>query len=112
MSKSHFDRVGIKNKMARASQLAQVRLSSAVLTDSNRFIPMDTGVLKASGRLENDNKQVAWNTPYAHRVYNLAETSIKTQKNPNAKPKWFEWAKALNIKGWMEIVQKTIKGEF
>ena len=110
MSKSHFDRVGIKNKMARASQLAQVRLSSAVLTDSNRFIPMDTGVLKASGRLENNNKQVAWNTPYAHRVYNLAESSIKTQKNPNAKPKWFEWAKALNIKGWIAIVQKTIKG--
>ena len=110
MSKSHFDMVGIKNKMARASQLAQVRLSSAVLTDSNRFIPMDTGMLKASGRLENDNKQVAWNTPYAHRVYNLAETSIKTQKNPNAKPKWFEWAKALNIKGWIEIVQKTIRG--
>lgn len=110
MSKSHFDRMGIKNKMARASQLAQVRLSSAVLTDSNRFIPMDTGVLKASGRLENQNKQVAWNTPYAHRVYNLAESSIKTQKNPNAKPKWFEWAKALNIKGWINIVQKTIKG--
>ena len=35
MSKSHFDRVGIKNKMARASQLAQFRLSSAVLSDSN-----------------------------------------------------------------------------
>lgn len=112
MSKSHFDRVGVKNKMARASQLAQIRLSSAVLSDSNRFIPMDTGVLKASGRLENQNKQVSWNTPYAHRVYNLAESSIKKQKNPNAKPKWFEWAKALNIKGWIDIVQKTIKGGF
>lgn len=110
MSKSHFDRVGVKNKMARANRLAQVRLSTAVLTDSNRFIPMDTGVLKASGRLENENKQVSWNTPYAHRVYNLAETSIKTQKNPNAKPKWFEWAKSLNIKNWVDLVQKTING--
>lgn len=112
MSKSHFDRIGVKNKMARACELAQVRLSSAVLSDSNRFIPMDTGVLKASGRIENQNKQVSWNTPYAHRVYNLAESSIKTQKNPNAKPKWFEWAKGLNMKGWMEIVQKTIRGAF
>ena len=112
MSKSHLDRVGIKNKMARANQLAQVRLSTAVLSDSNRFIPMDTGTLKAIGRLENNNKQVAWNTPYAHRVYNLAASSIKTQKNPNAKPKWFEWAKGLNIKNWIDIVQKTIKGSF
>ena len=110
MSESKFDRIGIKNKMARAHRLAQVRLSSAVLTDSNRFIPMDTGVLKSSGRLENENKQVSWNTPYAHRVYNLAESSIKTQKNPNAKPKWFEWAKSLNIKNWVDLVQKTIKG--
>lgn len=110
MNKSHFDKIGIKNKMARASSLAQLRLSSAVLTDSNRFIPMDTGVLKASGRLENQNKQVAWNTPYAHRVYNLGEQNIRKQKNPNAKPKWFEWAKALNIKGWIEVVEKTIKG--
>ena len=62
MSKSHFDRIGVKNKMARACELAQVRLSSAVLSDSNRFIPMDTGVLKASGRIENQNKQVSWNT--------------------------------------------------
>ena len=83
MSKSHFDRVGVKNKMARANRLAQVRLSTAVLTDSNRFITMDTGVLKASGRLENENKQVSWNTPYAHRVYNLAETSIKTEATRN-----------------------------
>ncbi|MBO7257565.1 MAG: minor capsid protein [Alphaproteobacteria bacterium] len=112
MSKSHFDRIGVKNKMARACELAQVRLSSAVLSDSNRFIPMDTGVLKASGRIENQNKHVSWNTPYSHRVYNLAESSIKTQKNPNAKPKWFEWAKGLNMKGWMEIVQKTIMGAF
>ena len=110
MSKSHFDRVGVKNKMARANRLAQVRLSTSLLTDSNRFIPMDTGVLKASGRLENENKQVSWNTPYAHRVYNLAETSIKTQKNPNAKPKWFEWAKSLNIKNWIDLVQKSING--
>ena len=112
MSKSHFDRVGIKNRMARANQLAQIRLSSAVLSDSNRFIPMDTGVLKASGRIENQNKQVSWNTPYAHRVYNLAESSIKTQKNPNAKPKWFEWAKGVNLKNWIDIVQKTIRGSF
>lgn len=112
MNKSNFDRIGIKNRMARVNQLAQVRLSSAVLSDSNRFIPMDTGMLKASGRIENNNKQVSWNTPYAHRVYNLGENSIKTQKNPNAKPKWFEWAKSLNIKGWTDIVQKTIRGAF
>ena len=112
MKKSYFDKAGVKNRMARVSRVAQARLSSAVLTDSNRFVPMDAGVLKASGRIENQNKQVSWNTPYAHRVYNLGETSIKTQKNPNAKPKWFEWAKSLNIKGWTEIVQKTMKEGF
>lgn len=110
MKKSYFDSIGIKNKMLRASKLAQYRVSAAVLSDSNRFIPMDTGVLKASGRLENENKQVAWNTPYAHRVYNLAENNIRQQKNPNAKPKWFEWAKSLNIKNWIELARKTIEG--
>ena len=110
--KSYINVIGIKNKMRKASELAQLRISTAVLGDSNRFIPMDTGILKASGRLENNNKQVAWNTPYAHRVYNLDESNIRKNKNPNAKPRWFEWAKSLNLKNWLLIAERTIKGMF
>lgn len=96
--------------MKGATALAQLRFSSAVLGDSNLFIPMDTGMLKASGRLENNNRQVSWNTPYAHRVYYMGEENIRTSKNPNAKPKWYEWAKSINFKNWLAIAEKTIKG--
>lgn len=99
----------IKSKYSGAKEKAQKELSNVVLNDSNMFIPMDTGTLRNSGRIEEDNTSVEWQTPYANRLYH-GDNFEFSKKNPNAKPRWFEHAKGLNIKNWVALVKK-IMGE-
>lgn len=104
-----FDTNAIMQKQVRAKALAQAALSAAVITDCTRFVPMRDGYLQKSVRTANDNKAVEWNTPYARYVYYMGAEHISVQKNPNARPEWFEWAKAQQLKSWIAIVDKTIK---
>lgn len=56
------------------------------------------GTLQESGYVNTDNSsqghvQIAFNTPYARRLYFHPEYNFRTADNPNAKGKWMEdWA--------------------
>lgn len=96
----------LNKKIDRATAL----LAKRVLDDSNIFIPLDTGELRASGRVEPD-KAVTWNTPYGQKVYYPERTGIHihTEKNPNATGHWFEVAKSLKLPEWVQLFGDNIK---
>lgn len=89
----------------------KVTLSEQVASDSNIYIPLDMGDLKASVLIHSDfeNGEVVWKTPYARRLYWNPEFNFSKAKNPNASGLWFEVAKSKHLSEWENIVIKGIK---
>lgn len=103
--KVNLDSIGIKNRLNGATERAQAKLDAQVLKDSNYYCPMDTGMLQKSAILSTviGSGVIRWNTPYAAEQY-YSKPNKSHQKNPNASCKWFEVAKAKNLKNWIRLV--------
>lgn len=111
MSKTvvNFDKTRVKTRINVKTGLAQMSLAQQVLKDSNYFIPKDSGDLEKSGVIASTAKEVTWSTPYARAQYHGLPNKSK-DKNPNARWKWFEAAKALKLKDWIALVKKVTHG--
>lgn len=107
--KCTFDRQSVLNQLSTPLELARRRLAERVLADSNIFIPVDTGALRASGYVDSEYA-VVWPKDYAARVFYATENNlhIHTEKNPNATERWFEVAYNLKYMEWVEVVQKIL----
>ena len=105
-----FDRQAILAHLKTPLEVAHKRLAQRVLADSNIFIPVDTGALRASGYVDADCA-VIWSKDYAARVFYATEKNlhIHTVKNPNATEKWFEVAYNLKFNEWVDEVQRILK---
>lgn len=82
----------------------QAALDVQVIKDSNRFCPEADGTLQSSAVLSSviGSGVVRWATPYARRqYYEFPRKSL--DRNPNARTKWFEHAKARFLDVWREI---------
>lgn len=89
---------------------AQAALDTQVIKDSNYYCPFDEGTLQSSALTASEigRGRVLWATPYARRQY--YELPNKSHdKNPNARMKWFEEAKARNKAAWLAIAGKVAK---
>ena len=97
-------------KIEKNIHTARQKLAERVLDDGNIFIPVDTGKLRSTGRVEDNGGAVTWNTEYGHKVYYPEETGIHihTEKNPNATGHWFEVAKNLKVEEWLRVVSEEI----
>lgn len=99
----------IKN---RVSELVQARLDTQVLKDSNYYAPEDTGFLKASGITGSKigSGVLEWSTPYAREQY-YGRPNKSKDRNPNARMKWFEGAKAVNLQEWINLANEAYEGK-
>lgn len=90
---------------------ARLKLAERVKDDGNIFIPVDTGMLRSTGRVEDDGAAVTWNTIYGQYVYypERKGITIHTDKNPNATGHWFEVAKNLKVEQWLRVVAEELK---
>lgn len=95
----------IKTELASKKQKAQRLLDHMVLNDSDKYAPQVTGTLRKKGfDSVLGSGYVIWNVPYAKKVYHESgQPSLL--KNPNARRKWFEVAKAERLKEWERRVQ-------
>jgi len=86
---------------------AQAALDIQVVKDSNYFCPMAEGTLQGSALTASEigKGRVLWATPYARAQYYGLPNKSK-DKNPNARMKWFEEAKARNREAWLLLAQK------
>ena len=107
----NFNQFSLDAKMRERARLAQRRLAAAVLRDSQRYIPFDTGMLKRSGDIIRNNSIVRWATKYAEAVYKMPASWIKTGKNPHAHNEWFKHAQNMHGDEWRRLVAATIRGD-
>ena len=84
----------------------QKMLDSLVLRDSNLFCPKDTGALQNSAVTYTviGSGEVEWHVPYAARQYYTWQGIRGHNRNPRATSKWFETAKAIYGKNWLEAI--------
>lgn len=90
---------------------AQAALDTQVIKDSNYYCPEQEGTLQSSALTASKigEGKVSYATPYArNQYYNLPNKSH--DKNPNARMKWFEEAKARHLEDWRRIAQGGLHG--
>ena len=107
----NVDSEKIRRELEQKARKAQEVLDSAVLSDSNYFIPKDSHTLENSGidATVIGSGVVVWDAPYAKTQYYGENFDHSKQRNPNACAKWFEAAKARYLKKWETLVNGTIK---
>lgn len=100
----------VERAIAKKTKRAQFALDEQVLKDSNYYIPADNWVLRNSGITASKigKGRIIWDTPYARRLYWNWQLHFSKDKNPNARGKWFEYAKVVHIRDWLAIVQQEV----
>ncbi len=87
---------------------AQAYLDSAVLKDTDKYVPMRTGILARSGILGTriGSGIIEYIAPYAKKLYYTMHARFSRSRHPLAQAKWFEASKAVNKKSWLTGVRQ------
>lgn len=91
-------------------QKAQAFLDNEVIKDCTPYVPMRDGNLyrSAIGSKIGSGK-IVYNTPYARRLYYGLGFRFSKDKHPQACAQWFEKAKAVFLRSWINGVSKIVK---
>lgn len=97
----NIDTGKIQDKIDDRLDFTQELLDMQVAKDSNYYCPEDVGTLQDSVLLYSKfgSGVLSWDMPYANDQYYKYPTKSK-DKNPNARMKWFEEAKARKCGEW------------
>ena len=102
--------------------LAQKWLDNQVITDSNPYVPFQIGDLRRSairGTVLGDG-EIVWDSPYARYQYygkvmvgpppkQVTDTPLQYH-HPGTGPYWFEKAKSVNKRQWINGARKLAGG--
>lgn len=105
------DLTGILPRMTGAFKVGQKIIDQQVVKDGNFYVPKDTGNLEGSGIRATvmGSGRVAWETPYARRLYYNPQYNFSTDSNPNAQGLWFEAAKSRHREEWIRMGEEAIR---
>lgn len=105
----NIDYSTIASKIDKGIERRKKLLTAAVLQDSNYYVPQDTGTLQKSGINATvlDNGVIKWDASYARKIYYSWREGLPNShnRNPNARAKWFEAAKAERLDEWLGIME-------
>lgn len=89
----------------------QPYLAAMVLQDSNYFVPIKTSTLEKSAIINSriNESVIVWRTPYARAQYYGDNFDHSKQFNPNARPRWFEAARAQWLEKWVRFTNDMFK---
>lgn len=126
-----LDEGKLQLRMKGLSDKARMAMQSEIVRDCDSYVPLRTGFLKnsASASIAQKNDQIVYKAPYAKFQYygkgmvgirsgkawaNEGETKVLNGKDlhygrSSATPRWFEKAKASNLKKWLQIAKKEFK---
>lgn len=101
-----------RNRLPRNVEKAQKYLDSQVLKDTDKYVPMRTGILVKSGILGTriGSGEIQYIAPYAKKLYYGVNIRFGKSRHPLACAKWFEASKAVNKKTWIEEVRRIAGG--
>ena len=105
--------LGISNKINKRFEKIRPKLLKAIISDTEKFVPLDTSRLKQDVKSSSDfSKGIIKYNPagnngyrYAKKVYNLPSSRIKKVKNPTATSQWFVVSKKINMQNWINKTQ-------
>ena len=85
-------------------------LAEQALADSNEYVKVDQGVLRASGKVERNGAEISlsYNTPYAKAQYFTGRPS--TDVNGQASLMWMHKAQRVHGADWLKILKKAFAG--
>ena len=91
---------------------AQKYLDSQVLKDTDKYVPMRTGILAKSGIIGTriGSGELEYSAPYAKPVYYGTTIRFSKSRHPLACAKFFEASKAVNKKSWLAGVRRIAGG--
>lgn len=95
-----FDERKVLNSFERSYRDAQFYLTEAVYTDSDPYVPMDSGDLKGQVERSGDRGEVVYNMEYAAAQY-YGLPNKKRGQHPQATSFWFEFAKRAKGSTWL-----------
>ena len=89
----------------------QEAFAERVAFEMRDYVPRDEGTLQDSEALASDyaSGRIEWGTPYAQRVHDLPQGSIRKTKNPNARSHWPEEAKRERMDAWDEYAHRLME---
>ena len=106
----------LKEKLSSRRNKAQEVLDSAVMKDTDPFVPMRQGTLASSvlRATKEGSGEVVYDTPYArHMYYGVHYKTGKpfkysTLKHPLACKEWVNASKAVNMEKWKKEVKEVL----
>lgn len=106
--KSDFS--GAAKKIKQKKERTQLALDQQILKDSNFYLPFQDGVMMNSSFYASDLGKglIAWDTPYARRLYWNPSFNFSKDRNPNARALWFEHAKSIHLDDWLAIAKVEV----
>lgn len=90
----------------------QQRFGEVFLQDTQQYVPLRGGPLRGSGKVENQGKQVSWESysnrgyPYGVRQFNVQFSKYTT---PNTGPHWDKKAQGIHYQGWVTEVEGALR---
>lgn len=101
-----------RNRIPQNVIRAQKYLDSQVLKDTDKYVPMRTGILVKSGILGTrlGSGEIEYIAPYAKKLYYGATIRFSKSRHPLACAKWFEASKAVNKRSWLTEVRRIAGG--
>ena len=100
-----FDAEGLLGRFV--SENAQKVLLDDIKADSNEYVPVRTGALRKSGKVNVADGTVSWTEDYAQLMYERDNVKGST-KNAKATGHWFETAKSNHINEWIQDVKDAL----
>ena len=101
-----------RNRIPQNIEKAQKYLDSQVLKDTDKYVPMRTGILAKSGILGTriGSGEIEYIAPYARKLYYGVTIRLSKSRHPLACAKWFEASKAVNKRSWLTDVRRIAGG--
>jgi len=106
----NLDEAGIKARFTKNGDKAQRWLDNEIVKDSEPYVPYRKGTTTRSVYSTIGSGKLVYNTPYARKIYYGTNMHFNHNTHPKACAQWFEKAKAVNLKKWMDGVKKIAGG--
>ena len=101
-----------RGRIPQNNERAQKYLDSQVLKDTDKYVPMRTGILAKSGIIGTQigSGELEYSAPYARKVYYGANIGFSQSRHPLACAKFFAASKAVNKNAWLAEVRRIAGG--
>lgn len=103
------DLSGAERKVSDTNVLRGKRaLANQVLMDTDKYIPMKGGALRASGQIAIDGSAVSWNTVYARAQFYETNGIVVFKKytTPGTGKLWYDKSAEANVDKWKRVAAK------